>query len=141
MPPKSQTGNVRKVCGCVGWKSCTHAWYLNFQRDGVRYRDNLDLLIGRHPVDFIAAKDEARRAIVAKLEGRDPKGLVPSDDPTLGELLAEYDKEKPRQDRWQIGRIVNTELPAPDGGIRRKFGTWRASLITPDTLKAFKRLR
>lgn len=140
MPRKSQTDNVRKRCACAKWKTCAHPWYLDYGRDKVRYRDNLDVLTGKHAPDFNTAKDEARRAITAKLEGRDPKGLVPTDDPTIAELLAEYDREKPRQDRWQIGRINAAELPSPEGGVR-KFGTWRASAVTPDTLKAFRRTR
>jgi len=139
MPRKSQTDNVRKICGCTQWKTCGCAWYLDFQRDNVRYRDNLDALIGRHAPDFTAAKDEARRAIVAKLEGRDPKGLLPSDEPTVAAILAAYDKEKPRKDRWQIGRIGRTDLRSPTG--LRPFGTWRLSEVTPDTLTQFRRSR
>src|SRR5687767_10009820 len=104
MPRKSATDNVRKLCACAKWKTCAHPWYLDYQRDNVRYRDNLDKLIGRHAADFTRAKDEARRAIVAKLEGRDPAGLVPADDPTLAELLAEYAREKPQRERWQVAR-------------------------------------
>jgi integrase len=135
MPRKSETENVRKICGCAKWKACAHPWYLDYQRDKVRYRDNLDKLIGRHAADFGEAKDEARRAIVAKQDGRDPKGLVPSDDPTLRQILEAYDAEKPRQDRWQIGRI----LKATVGG--RKFGEWRVSAITADTLKQYRHTR
>lgn len=139
MPRKSRTGNVRKICGCAKWMTCKHPWYLDYQRHKLRYRDNLDLLIDRHPQDFTEAKAEAHRAIAAKLNGYDPRGLVPSDDPTLAQLLTEYDREKPRRDRWQIGRILATELPSPDG--LRRFGDWRVSTITADTLKAFQRLR
>jgi integrase len=139
MPRKSDTDNVRKRCDCAKWKTCAHPWYLDYQRDGVRYRDNLDKLIDRHAADFTAAKDEARRAIVAKLEGRDPRGLVPADDPTLAEVLTAYDHEKPRRDRYQIPNIVKVELSSPDGV--RRFGEWRASLITADTLKQFRRGR
>ena len=122
MPRKSRTENVRKLCPCAKWKTCAHPWYLDYQRDNVRYRDNLDKLIGRHAVSFTEAKDEARRAIVAKLNGRDPKGILPADDPTLAELLAEYDREKPRGDRWQVGKIEATELPGPNGGHARPLG-------------------
>lgn len=139
MPKNSQTGNVKKICGCANWKGCTHPWYLDYQRAKVRYRDNLDKLIGFHAKDFCEAKDEARRAIVAKLNGRDPKRLQPADDPTLAQLLDEYNTEKRRRDRWQIGRIVSTPLPSPDG--LRRFGDWRLSTITPDILKQFRRLR
>jgi integrase len=139
MPRKSKTDNVRKICDCAGWKTCTHPWYLDYQRDKVRYRDNLDVLTGRHAKDFVEAKDEARRAIVAKLNGHDPKGLVPSDDPTLEQLLKEYDRERPRRDMWQAGRIAKTELPSPNG--LRRFGDWRVSAITSDTLRQFRRLR
>ena len=141
MPRTSRTENVRKLCKCAKWKLCAHPWYLDYQRDGVRYRDNLDKLVGRHAAHFTEAKDEARRAIVAKLNGRDPKGIVPADDPTLAQLMAEYDREKPRQDRWQMGRILAIEVPTPDGGRVRPLGTWRASAITVDTLKQFRRRR
>jgi integrase len=135
MPRQSKTDNVRKVCGCEKWKTCEHPWYLDYQREKVRYRENLDKLIGRHARDFNEAKDEARRAIVAKLDGRDPKGIIPSDAPTLARLLAEYDHEKPQRDRWQIGRIVATKVAG------RAFGEWRIGEITPDALKQFKRAR
>lgn len=139
MPRKSQTENVRKICKCAKWKTCAHPWYLDYQRDNVRSRDNLDKLIGRHAADFTEAKDEARRAIVAKLNGYDPKGIIPSDDPTLAHLLTEYDREKPRRDRWQGGRIIRTDLPSPTG--LRRFGDWRISTITSDTLRQFRRVR
>jgi len=95
MPRQSTTENVRKICGCTTWKTCAHPWYLDFQRDKVRYRDNLDKLIGRHPVGFTEAKDEARRAIVAKLEGRDPKGLVHPTIRPLADLLTATIGETP----------------------------------------------
>src|SRR5688572_6194272 len=133
MPRQSRTENVRKGCGCVKWKTCAHPWYLDYQRDKVRFRDNLDKLIDRHCKDFAEAKDEARRAIVAKLEGRDPRGLVPSDHPTLAQILQEFDREKPRLDRWQIGRIIATDVPTSDG--LRPFGNVRARTITPEMLK------
>ena len=135
MPRSSQTENVRKICGCAKWKTCAHPWYLDYQRGKVRYRDNLDKLTGRHAKDFNEAKDEARRAIVAKQEGRDPKGLVPSDDPTVAQLLEEYDREKPRKDRWQVGRIGRAVVAG------RVFGQMRGSEVTADTLKAFRKTR
>jgi integrase len=135
VPRSSSTDNVRKLCGCAKWETCAHPWYLDFQRDNVRYRDNLDKLIGRHAPDFRGAKDEARRAIVAKLEGRDPKGLVPADDPTLAEVLTDYLRERPRVDRWQPGRILKTAV----GGT--PLGAWRISTITTDVVRQFRRLR
>ena len=140
MPAKSKTENVRKICACKKWKLCSHAWYLDYQRDGVRYRDNLDRLIGRHPVDFTEAKDEARRAIVAKLNGRDPKDLQPSDDPTVHALLTEYERERPRRDRYQVPQILKTKILTPSGGLR-PFGEWRASTINVETLKQFRHAR
>lgn len=139
MPPKSATDNVRKICNCVKWKTCKHPWYLDEQRDGVRYRDNLDKLLDRHADTFQEAKDEARRAIQAKVDGRDPRGLLPADDPTLAELLARFDSEKPRSDRWQIGKILKTEVRSATGP--RAFGKWRLSAIATETLQEFRRLR
>jgi integrase len=135
MPRKSATDHVRKICGCTQWKTCAHPWYLDFQRKHVRYRGNLDRLIDRHAPDFTAAVDEARRAIVAKLEGRDPKGLIPEDDPTLTQVLTDYLIERPRLDRWQPQRILRTVV----GGL--PFGTWRLGAITTDVIRQFHRLR
>jgi len=92
MPRRSATDNVRKICGCTKWKTCAHPWYLDFQKRKIRYRDNLDRLIDRHPADFTEARDEARRAIVAKLEGRDPRDLQPGDRPTIAQVLEDYGK-------------------------------------------------
>ena len=135
MPRKSATGNVRKICSCQKWKTCAHPWYLDFQRANVRYRDNLDHLIERHAGDFTAAKDEARRAIIAKLAGRDPKGLLPADDPTLAQLLTDYLHERPRVDQWQAPRILRTRIQG------QPFGRWRLRAITTEIIRTFHRQR
>jgi integrase len=135
MPRKSTTDNVRKRCECAKWRTCEHPWYLDYQRENVRFRDNLDLLTGRHAKDYAEAVDEARRAIVAKLDGRDPKGIIPADDPTLAEMMDEYLRERPRKDRYQAGVIIKTLV----GG--RKFGEWRIGQITTDAVKRFQRAR
>jgi integrase len=141
LPRSSKTENVRKLCGCAKWKTCAHPWYLDYQRKGKRFRQNLDKLIERHATDFSEAKDEARRAIVAMLDGRDPAGLVPADDATLTELATAYDREKkPRADRWQTARIMRTPVATPEGGLRA-FGDWHASSVTLDALKAFRATR
>src|SRR4051812_41915281 len=139
MPPRSATDNVRKICKCVKWKTCSHPWYLDYQRDKVRFRQNLDKLIDKHAADFIEAKDEARRAINALLSGRDPKGLLPTDDPTLEQMLTDYEGEKPRRDTTHDRRICAIELPSPQGA--RRFGDWRLTQVTLDTLKQYRHLR
>jgi integrase len=137
MPRRSVTGNVRKICACTKWKTCAHPWYLDFQRDTIRYRANLDHLVGRHARDLVEAQDEARRAIDAKLAGRNPRELQPTDDPTLAQLLEAYDSTKGgRRDRWQIGRICRIAVDGRDG--RRPFGDWRASTITDEALEQFR---
>jgi integrase len=135
MPRQSTTANVRKRCICVKWKLCGHPWYLDWQQDNVRRRRNLDALIGHHAADYGEAKVEAQRAIVALLDGRDPKDLIPEDEPTLAELLASYLHERPRVDRWQPNRIAKTVV----GG--KAFGTWRITTITTDAMREFRRLR
>ena len=140
MPRMSRSDNVRKICGCKRWKDCRHAWYLDYQRDGTRYRNNLDKLIGFHPADFQQAKDEARRAIVAKQNGRDAKNLQPSDDPTLADLLAAYEKERPRRDIYQAKQIGRTPVTAASGALV-PFGEWRISAVTLDALKRFRHTR
>ena len=102
------------------------------------YRDNLDKLTGRHAEDYTEAKDEARRAIVAKLEGRDPKGLVPSDDPTLAQLLRGV-RPGETATAGTAGRSAASWRRRSAGS--RPFGQWRASDVTADTLKAFRRMR
>ena len=59
MPRKSRSDNVRKICKCAKWKTCAHPWYLDYQRDKVRYRDNLDKLTGNWPFAKDAAIKEA----------------------------------------------------------------------------------
>lgn len=139
MPKKSKTDNLRKICGCAKWKTCAHPWYLDFQVRGERCQRSLDKIVGRHPVDFVDAKDEAHRAIKALREGRDPSGLVPDDQPTLAQLLDAFAREKPRSDRWQIGKVCATALRSPSG--MRPFGEWRVGTITADVLKDFQRQR
>lgn len=134
MPRRSATGNVRKICGCAKWKMCAHPWYLDFQKKKVRYRDNLDALIDRHPADFTEAKDEARRAIVAKLEGRDPRELQASDCPTVAQVLADYGQRQdagPRE-REQVTPITTTVV------MGRPFGLWRLADVSAAVLEAFQ---
>jgi integrase len=144
MPRKSPTDNARKICECAQWKTCAHPWYVDFREgkevvDGkVRIRGlrrKLEPLVGREPVDFADAKAEARRAIVAWKDGRDPKGIIPEDDPTLQQLLDDYERERPRKDPYQA-RVVNKTVV---GG--RAFGEWRISEITTDAVKRFQRAR
>jgi integrase len=134
MPRQSQTDNVRKRCTCVKWKTCSHPWYLDFRQDNLRFRDCLDKLIDRHCEDFAEAKQAARRAILAKLEAHDPKGLLPQDDPTLAALLTAYharQEAKPREAE-QHGPITRTLVHG------KPFGTYRLSTITHETLEAFQ---
>src|ERR1700682_3938819 len=87
----SHTGNVRKLCGCKGWKTCVHPWYLDFRPErGTRVRRNIDDLAGRHAPDVVEAKREAQRAMVAIRDGRDPKALQASDRATLATVLRLY---------------------------------------------------
>src|SRR5262245_7332485 len=140
MPRSSVTNNVRKRCACEYWTTCAHPWHLHFQDRKTRYRENLDDLIGFHPRTLSEAQTEARRAIVAKQEHRDPRDVLPSDDPTLADLFRQYAREHgaPR-DPWQVKRILAIELRGGDG--LRRFGTWRATAVTRDALKQFQRLR
>src|SRR5690349_17516140 len=101
MPRRSETGNVKKICGCgrSKWSTCQHAWYVDYKatkyhalRPNERYRKNLDLVCGRHVGNLREAEDEARRAITAWLDGRDPAALQPEDRPTLSQVLVQYGK-------------------------------------------------
>src|SRR6185503_7560059 len=96
MPRHSDTGNVKKLCGCgrTKWSGCAHPWYVDFKapkdhprRPNQRYRKNLALAAGKKPANFREAQDEARRAITAWLDRRDPLDLQPNDRPTLTTVL------------------------------------------------------
>ena len=63
------------------------------------------------------------------MDGLDRKGILPADDPTLGEMLDEYLREGPRKDHYQAGVIKKTVV----GG--RTFREWRISQITTDAVK------
>lgn len=143
MPRQSDTGNVKKICGCASWKTCAHPWYVDFKaakwhatRPNERYRKNLDTLIGRHCVDLNDAKTEARRAIVAWLDGRDASRLQPSDRPTLAQVIEAY-QQRPGASRatWQIGPITRTKVQG------RPFGQWRVEDITREALDNFRSQR
>jgi hypothetical protein len=67
MPRYSKTGNLRKICGCQSWQTCSHAWHLTYQRNGKRIRQSLDNLLGYHHEDFDAAR-AAAVAVMARLD-------------------------------------------------------------------------
>ena len=151
MPRQSRTGNVRKVCGCSKWKECGHPWYVEFKapkrhpRRGVstahptgqRFRQNLRPLIERHPQDFTEAREEARRAIVAWLAGRDPRDLQPNDRPTLAAVIDAYEKRPgaTKAGRWQIAPITRTAI---DG---HPLGSWIFETITMQVIEQFQQSR
>jgi hypothetical protein len=117
MARQSETGNVKKICGCVKWKECAHPWYVDY-RSGKEVgpsgkvreralRRKLAELVGREPRDFAEAKDEARRAITAWKDGRDARALLPTDRKTLAQVLDAYG-ERPNGapiDRFRRGPL------------------------------------
>lgn len=130
----SKSGNLRKFCGCAGWKTCAHPWFLDFRPErGRRVRRNLDTIAGEH-LDFKRAKQEAQRAMVVIRDRRDPCELQREDEPTLEQILEKYG-ERPNGaplDRFQRGRIVKTAVNG------RPFGDWRAVEITREMVEAFR---
>src|SRR5262245_48407672 len=95
MARPSATEYVKKVCGCANWKDCRHPWYVFYRaqvkgKGGAVLRRKLALLVGQEPKDFAEAKKEARRAIVAWMDGKDARDLLPGDAPTLTALLDAY---------------------------------------------------
>ena len=132
MPRQSETGNVKKICGCVKWKECAHPWYVDY-REGKEVgpngqvrerglRSKLAPLVGREPVDFADAKAEARRAIVAWKDGRDARELLPGDAPTLadGARRVRQAAERRADRRYQRGPIVKTVVNGrPFGDVAR----------------------
>ena len=143
MPRRSQTDNVRKVCGCAKWKSCTHPWYVDYKaakdhptRPNERYRKNLDAIAGKHAADIREAQEQARRAIIAWLDGRDPRELQPTDRPTLEQVIDAYQRRPGAANvGWQLGPIKRTKVQG------RPFGQWRVEEITREALDQFRRQR
>lgn len=140
MARPSKTEHVKKICGCARWKDCAHPWYVNYrEKDGNGLRRKLSLLVGREPVDFADAKDEARRAITAWKEGRDARNLLPVDAPTLtvADLLDAYGK---RPGAGPIDRFTNG--PAMKTAVsERPLGEWKAAEVSTETIKTFRRQR
>lgn len=146
MARQSETGNVKKICGCAKWKECAHPWYVWYREgkelhDGKvrarRLRCKLAVLVGREPKDFADAKAEARRAIVAWKDGCDARDLLPGDTPTLATVLDAYG-ERPGGapiDRFRRGPMVTTVVNG------RPFGEWRAADITREMVEMFRRQR
>lgn len=146
MPAQSQTGNVRKLCACKRprqW-TCAHPWYVDYKapkghavRPDERFRRNLDALVGRHAVDLRSAQQEARRAITAWLDGRDPAALQPSDRPTLTQVIDVYQKRPGASAgaKSQIGPITTTKVQG------KPFGLWRIGEITREALQGFQQQR
>ena len=146
MPRHSPTGNAHKRCKCgrARQSSCAHPWFVAYKaprshplRAGQRFRLNLDTLIGFHPSNLTEAKTEARRAIEAWLNGRDPAALQPSDLPTLAQVLDAYHQrpEAPGREVGQFGPITRAIING------RRFGDWRTVEITREAIEAYRRQR
>lgn len=74
-------------------------------RAGERYRRNLDQAAGRHAENLQDAKDEARRAIVAWLDGKDPMDLQAADLPTLAASLGGDEAAIMAAFEQKVGRV------------------------------------
>lgn len=146
MPRQSDTGNVKKICGCgrSKWSTCAHPWYVDYKaakehprRANERYRKNLDLVSGKHAANLREAQDEARRAITAWLDGRDPGLLQPEDRPTLAQVLAQYGQRPQASpaERYQVGPICRTKVQG------KPFGEWRIADVTREALELFRQQR
>lgn len=147
MARQSETGHVRKICGCVKWKDCKHPWYISYRQgkretkngtvreDGIRGK--LAKFVGREPTDYSDAKAEALRAIVAWKDGRDARTLLPGDAPTLTQVLDHYAQRPDGAplDKWQRGRILKTVVTG------RLFGEVTADQITREMVEAFRAQR
>jgi integrase len=152
MARHSATDNVRKICGCVKWRTCAHPWYVSY-REGKEtdpktgklrergLRRQLAPLVGREPTDYADAVAEARRAIVAWKDGRNPHDLLPGDQPTLSALMAEYGRRAyaSASEKYHVAVIERTIVPAPGGP--RRLGGWRATDVTADAIEAFRAQR
>lgn len=147
MARQSKHEHVRKICGCVKWKECTHPWYVSYREgwedgpDGKPrergLRRKLSTLVGREPKDFAEAKAEARRAIVAWQAGRDARGLIPGDTPTVATLLDGYGKRPNARPigRFKKGPVMTTKVNG------RPLGEWKAADVTRETIETFRAAR
>ena len=142
----SDIGNVKKLCGCgrAKWSGCAHPWYVDFKapkdhprRPNERYRKHLELAGGKKAGNIREAQDEARRAITAWLDGRDPLDLQPNDRPPLATVLKTY-TERPNAgsgEAIQVGPITTTKVQG------KPFGDWKAADVTREALDAFRQQR
>ncbi len=144
MSRKSKNANVKKRCECARPWACAHPWYVDVKaasnhrkRAGQRYRVNLDNLIGRHCIDLHDAQAEARRAIVAWLDGRDARDLLPGDRPTLGTLIDAY-QERPNGSKAPKSQLAVIRRTLVQG---KTFEDWLAHDITRETLDTFRQQR
>jgi integrase len=123
-----------------------HPWYVDYKapkdhksRPNERYRKNLDAMIGRHAADLREAQGEARRAIVAWLDGRDPGELQPEDRPTLAQVIEAYQRRPGASStanvRYQVATIAATKVQG------KPFGSWRIEDITREALDGFRQQR
>jgi integrase len=138
---QSKNEYVKKICGCVKWKDCAHPWYVDYRqgegKGGRVLRKKLSPLVGREPTDFIDAKAEARRAIVAWKDGRNAADLLPMDRPTLASLLDSY-RQRPDaspSEKYQVRPIVDAVVSG------RPFGEWHADEITREMIETFRAKR
>jgi hypothetical protein len=77
------------------------------------------------------AQDEARRAITAWLDGRDPKALPPSDRPTLKATLVDYVKrpDAPTNDALQVEPLVQVRRHSSRPGQNSLLETGSTELL------------
>jgi integrase len=137
MPRQSPTDNVRKICHCAKRRECKHPWYVWYREGGRSLRKKLADLVGREPVDFADAKNEARRAIVAWRDGRDARDLLPGDAPTVTQILDGYADRRDGGpiDRFQRARLIATSVNG------RPLGKWRGAEVTREMIETFRRSR
>jgi integrase len=157
MPKHSENGHVRKRCPCgrTKWPACSHPWFTDFKAPkdhprrgiseqhphGERYQQNLNVIAAANdraaPQGLREAQDEARRAITAWLDGRDPQTVQPTDRPTLAKMLDVYGK-RPNASAAETFHVKPITATVVQG---RKFGEWRAADITREALDAFRAQR
>jgi integrase len=143
MPRQSETGNAKKICGCVAWKTCAHPWYVDYREgkeigpDGkARARATQAAQAARRSRASGFCRCEGRGAARDRCVARRPRRawIAAEDRKTLKQILDAYGQRP--------GGAVRNNAPIERAIINGKpFGEWPADAITREMLDMFRRQR
>lgn len=155
--------SVYKICSCRNQVKCRHPWWFSFKRRGApQLRKSLDVVLEKHIDSKTSAEEEAGRlriGIIATMADpastllttrtRELLGL-PAPPPasvlqvlTVRQLLDTYHERHlsrtatSKKRLYEIGAIVRTSLPRPDGATAA-LGDWLVADVTADALERLR---